>query len=608
MKFSTISLISFACYVSGLTVNEVNGPAVLSAYVDQTVNLTGIVTAVGPSGFFLRDKVPAKRTKKNPGSSSVYVYGSASAKIVKSGDEVSFSAQVAEYRSAVAYIPLTELMYPTDLQVVSQGNKVTPILVGKGKDGLQPPTEEFSALDGGDIFAIPNDQAKFADTTLLQPSKYGLDFWESLSGELVSIDGPVALGESSRYGDIWIRGNWKVTGLNSRGGLTITADKKGSDSNPESILIGEPLDGTSNSKAKLGDVLAPFKGVVTYAFGFYRILPTTALTVTAAATGKAAPTKYTTKGSCKGLTLGQYNVLNLNPKSSHVGGIVTQIVDILKTPDLIYLQEIQDNDGATDSGTVSGNLTLSTLTTAIAEQSGVQYAATEVIPENNLDGGAPGSNIRVAYLYNPSVLTLTPGAPVGGPHDAVQINKDLKLSHNPGRIAPASAAWNDSRKPIIASFTVNKTKKPFFAINVHFSSKGGSSSIHGDPRPMINGAIDARVAQLAETTAFINQVLKFDKNANIVIAGDFNEFSGVSPMVKFVKDTGLTEIDEVVKIKPAERYSYSYDGNCQTLDHMFVSKSVKKGTKGYEHLHVNTWWPVEQVSDHDPAVGLFDVC
>src|SRR5690606_17379647 len=137
---------------------------------------------------------------------------------------------------------------------------------------------------------------------------------------------------------------------------------------------------------------------------FYRILPTTGIKIKGPATGTAGPTKFSSKGSCKGITIGQYNVENLNPSSTHLSAVAGQIVDVLKTPDLVYLQEIQDNDGPNNSGEVSANLTLSALTAAIAERSGLEYASTEVVPVNNEDGGAPGSNIRVAYLYNPAVL------------------------------------------------------------------------------------------------------------------------------------------------------------------------------------------------------------
>ena len=64
----------------------------------------------------------------------------------------------------------------------------------------------------------------------------------------------------------------------------------------------------------------------------------------------------------------------------------------------MFLQEIQDNSGETDDGTVSANVTLSKLSAAIASQSDVTYDFTEVISVNDQDGGALGGNIRPAYL------------------------------------------------------------------------------------------------------------------------------------------------------------------------------------------------------------------
>lgn len=42
-------------------------------------------------------------------------------------------------------------------------------------------------------------------------------------------------------------------------------------------------------------------------------------------------------------------------------------------------------------------------------------------------------------------------------------------------------------------------KNKFFTVNVHFGSKGGSSSIMGDARPPVNGGVDDRTEQ-AEVT------------------------------------------------------------------------------------------------------------
>ena len=63
---------------------------------------------------------------------------------------------------------------------------------------------------------------------------------------------------------------------------------------------------------------------------------------------------------------------------------------------------------------------------------------------------------------------------------------------------------------------------------------------------------------------FINSILALDKHANIVIAGDFNEF--VQTRSVFAPFDGiLTEIDESSGVDPVERYTYIFDQNCQQL-------------------------------------------
>lgn len=68
-------------------------------------------------------------------------------------------------------------------------------------------------------------------------------------------------------------------------------------------------------------------------------------------------------------------------------------------PDLMFIQEIQDNSGPTDDGTVIANVTLQTLVNAIANASnGVHYDFIEVSPVDGQDGGELGGNIRQVYL------------------------------------------------------------------------------------------------------------------------------------------------------------------------------------------------------------------
>lgn len=99
----------------------------------------------------------------------------------------------------------------------------------------------------------------------------------------------------------------------------------------------------------MGDTLSEITGIVTYAFGFYRILPTTAIKVTNSATPLLpSSTKLLSNGKCDGLTFGAYNVENLAPTSAHMGAIASHIVDYLKSPDVMFLQEVQDDNGPTN--------------------------------------------------------------------------------------------------------------------------------------------------------------------------------------------------------------------------------------------------------------------
>lgn len=140
------------------------------------------------------------------------------------------------------------------------------------------------------------------------------------------------------------------------------------------------------------------------------------------------------------------------------------------------------------------------LAATIFNQSGVVYEFTDIVPVNNEDGGAPGGNIRTAYLYNPKIIRLRNVNP-GGSKDANEVLPGPELKYNPGRIDPLNTqAWSASRKPLAAAWETLDGKNKFFTVNVHFGSKGGSSSIHGDARPPVNGGVEHRLLQ-ANVTA-----------------------------------------------------------------------------------------------------------
>jgi hypothetical protein len=346
---SLLSLLALAASTSAISISQINGYNFLSPFAGQTVsNVSGVVTAKGPDGLWLRSTTPDRDERT---SESVYVFGRTFGANLTVGDSIVIGGRVTEYRSNKDYLYLTQVDRPSLSKVVSRGNVVKPLVIGK--DTLDPPTEEYSGLDGGDVFAVPNNKTLVSVANpLLEPRKYGLDFWESLTGELVTVQKPVALTKPSSFGDTWVAGNWKLTGKNDRDGLTMT-DK---DANPEAIIIGTPLDGTKNpTMTKMGDDVEEITGIVSYAFGFYRILPITALKVTKSQKPVLPkPTKLDSKNKCEGITVGAYNVENLAANSSHHPRLADHIVNYMRSPDMIFVQEVQDDNGPTnDAGTYS---------------------------------------------------------------------------------------------------------------------------------------------------------------------------------------------------------------------------------------------------------------
>lgn len=137
------------------------------------------------------------------------------------------SGKVEEFRPSddPTFLSATELESPTSIVVLSTGNTVKPIVLGVDRS---PPTQSLSALDVGPdgFLSVPGNQSR-ADTVnaTAQPTKFGIDFWSSLEGQLVTVPKPISIGFENDFGEFWVRGDWPATSVNSRGGLTLAFGK-----------------------------------------------------------------------------------------------------------------------------------------------------------------------------------------------------------------------------------------------------------------------------------------------------------------------------------------------------------------------------------------------
>jgi hypothetical protein len=555
------------------TIMAIQGAGHASPLVNQRVATTGIVTAVDSNGFYLQDPEGDGDIATSDG---IFVF-TGSRPSVMAGDAVAVTATVLEFArsSAAGHLTITQLGASPVITVTGSGNAL-PATTLLGEGGRLPPT----AIIDNDGF------------TTYDPTEDGVDFYESLEGMRVEIRDALSVApsfnSSGNPGETWVVGDDGAfaTNLNSRGGLTLTE----ADGNPERIQIQADtgiLPG-SGFTTNVGDSLGTIVGVVDYdSRGNYEVLPTAPFTVTP---GDLTREETALEGTEDTLLVGTFNVENLDPSDTKFALLAEQIIAAMNTPDIIALQEIQDNDGADDSGVTDASLTYQALIDAIVEAGGPTYAFFDIAPANNTSGGAPGGNIRVGYLYDPARVDLV--------EESVAQVLDPNLADG--------NAWDITRIPLRADFVF--AGETVTIINNHWSSKGGSSPQFGSIQPLVNGSEDQRVAQAAVVYDYVAGILADDADAAVMVMGDLNEF-GWEDALDIV--TGRSAGGQILfdlfeeQFAEDERYEYVFDGNHQVLDHVLVSAALRPVTV-FDPIHVNSQWGVTdpgRSSDHDPAVA-----
>lgn len=315
-------------------------------------------------------------------------------------------------------------------------------------------------------------------------------------------------------------------------------------------------------------------------------------------------------GAPNALTMATFNVENLDPNDGpRIAGLADIIVNNLKAPDIVALQEVQDNNGPTDDGTVAADQTFGALIAAIeaADPSllGV-YDFTQIDPLDGQDGGEPDGNIRVGFLFRTDRITQAPGTPGDAVTNTVVLPGPA-LSLNPGRLLDTNLADGDafasSRKPLVAEFLFNS--QSVFVVTAHFNSKGGDQPLFGPSQlpTLVSEAQRRQQAQIVNN--FVDAILAQDRRANVVVLGDLNDFPFSEPQ-NILQETpggrGQRVLKNLVNTLPStEQYTFIFDGNSQALDNILVSKRLASDAT-VDIVHVDSEF-IDRASDHDPIVA-----
>jgi hypothetical protein len=314
--------------------------------------------------------------------------------------------------------------------------------------------------------------------------------------------------------------------------------------------------------------------------------------------------------------------------------IALQIINDLHSPDILMVQEVENQDictvtggtlicGTTDNADEKPDV-LQELALKIAANGGPAYDSVFDRDSSDLRG------IASAFLYRTDRVALLPpagdpvlgSAPVIGDYTNVPYNSDVSNPKSinavlPVGIIPCETTWVFSRAPSIGLFRIYRDSvgvgdyRDVYVINNHF--KSGPDTCVGH-----------RTEQANYNKTLVDFIQTAEPNARIVLGGDLNVYprpddpfapigqTGSSDQLGplYEPSLGLTNLWEVLLDEaPESSYSYVYLGMAQTLDQLFVNKPMFMDLHQFRIAHINSDFSgdvARGTSDHDPNVAVFD--
>ncbi|MET1112144.1 MAG: Calx-beta domain-containing protein, partial [Allosphingosinicella sp.] len=339
---------------------------------------------------------------------------------IQVGDIVTFSAQVMEYQ-AFQSMPRTVLVNMTGFSINSSGNALPVLVLDAGRP-----------IPNSILTGVTPDYTDSVGNTF-DADRYALSFFETVEGMLVTIpdmvvaDGFVSTSGGDPIFQAYSRVHADADQINSRGGYTVAGDPPLSppdtadtddgtiqggrhvhdgDTNPDIIELdfsgfANPYPAGQLDKMSMGDGLGDVTGIVEFDFTDRKLFVTN---IDSGAYQDTFPAQETTTlgNDDRALTVATFNVENLDPGdgAARFAALAGIIANNMNSPDIVIIEEMQDNNGAA-GGTTDASLSWQMLVDALnAAVPGAAYQWVDQEPVNGAEGGEPGGNIRVGFLYD----------------------------------------------------------------------------------------------------------------------------------------------------------------------------------------------------------------
>lgn len=657
---------AFACEQDGqeplfTSVQDIQGEGKTSPYIngypyitDEEFFVKGVVSAVTTGltkGFYIE----SVNDDYNPlTSNGLFVHTNQSSSELNPGDVVCVKGKVQEYYD------LTQLKVEND-QWVKIGEQASPSAVNiEPLDSDESFTQTLERYEG---MLINLDEA--ADMRVTRT--FGYDYGARRNNMVVAHQ-RINMQPNQRF----VPGSElaeQQTLENKDKRLFIESDAKAPNGSipyyPNFGRSDEDQDGSTEDYIRIDDTIVGLQGVLSYSYGDYRLIPTNTLTSENFIRNAPRTEKpHLTEGD---LRIATFNVLNYfnspfggdsnqhgnNRGASNYEEFEVQQAKIVNAilrldADIIGLMEIENN-GFGDASAIA----------QLVEQINLHIDSkknryTFVPVDSNQDGtfdemDSVGTDvITTGVIYRNKVVKLKKTRVIAMPsQQAPEVLDDEGKVIEDGK--------NYQRDSLAPTFKVKGTKERITVAVNHLKSKG--SKCWEDAAPIEQGGqggIDADKQGSCENFRVAAAVALGEALAEIkghkVILGDMNSYGMEDPMLvltdytqeKYGKqifaarntfigedpqfgdegaiiDTNFGYINAVAKKHP-DSWSYSYNDEVGALDHLLISKSLKKHFVDATDWHINggestlfdynkeykgdlpTYQDHFRSSDHDPAV------
>lgn len=584
-------------------IDQIQGSGSTSPFVGNTATIGGIVTATKNNGFFLQTPDANVDADANT-SEGIFIFTSSAPPAAAAiGNFVNVTGTVAEFVPSAApnQPPVTEITLPT-VTFVSANNALPDPITLTASDTTPNNLENLERFEGMRV--------RVDSLTVVAPTQGNINE----PNATVSSNGlfyGVITGVARPFREPGIEASVNPPS-------DAPANVPRFDTNPERLRIdSDTQPGAAKINVAAGEIVSNIVGPLDYAFVTWSIYPDAATPPTVSNIQSAIPVPQATVNE---FTIASFNmqrffdttndpgddpVLTTTAFNGRLNKASLAIRNVLLSPDVIGVEEMEN---LSTLQAVANKVNNDAMT---AGQTNPGYTA--YLVEGNDVGG-----IDVGFLVKSSVTVI----------DVTQVGKDATyINPNSG-----NAALLNDRPPLVLRATIQNTMGnalPFTVIVNHLRSL---SSI-ADPTEG-NRVRTKRRAQAEFLANYIQGRQTSDPTEKIISIGDYNAFqfndgyvdsigtikgdpTPASQVVLASPDLVDPNLTDLLDFLPADqRYSFTFDGNAQTLDHELVNNPMlqiftriayARNNADFPEIYYGDFTRPERISDHDIAVAFFSL-